>query len=110
VKSIDIPLLFRFLVSCIDRVTLSPWLNQRLCTHVKRNLWSIAGRRDPEIVRSTLISNEEWKKFGESATSLARHVETVTGVIQPDFGPACWGETIPLPIIPTCIEAVIRIY
>jgi hypothetical protein len=65
VKSIDIPIP----LSCIDRVTLSPWLNQRLCTHVKRNLWSIAGCRNLEIVRSTLISNEEWKNFGESATS-----------------------------------------
>jgi len=67
VKSIDIPIP----LSCIDRITLSPWLNQRLCTHVKRNLWSIAECRNLEIVRSTLISNEEWKNFGESATSLA---------------------------------------
>ena len=66
-KSIDIPIP----LSCIDRITLSPWLNQRLCTHVKRNLWSIANCRNLEIVRSTLISNEEWKNFGESATSLA---------------------------------------
>src|SRR5438477_5453879 len=67
VKSIDIPIPS----SCIDRITLSPWLNQRLCTHVKRNLWSIAGCRNLEIVRSTLISNEEWKNVGESATHFA---------------------------------------
>lgn len=67
VKSIDIPIP----LSCIDRITLSPWLNHRLSKHVKRNLWSIEGCRNLEIVRSTLISNEEWKKFGESATRLA---------------------------------------
>lgn len=66
VRSIDIPVP----LSCIDRITLSPWLNQRLSTHVKRNLWSIAGCRNLEIVRLTLISNEEWKNFGESAAQL----------------------------------------
>jgi hypothetical protein len=67
VKSIDIPIP----LSCIDRITLSPWLNQRLCKHVKRSLWSIPGCRSLEIVQSTLISNEDWKNFGESATHLA---------------------------------------
>jgi hypothetical protein len=64
VKNIDIPIP----LSCIDRITLSSWLNQRLCKHVKMSLWSIAGCRNLEIVRSSLISNEEWKSFGESAT------------------------------------------
>jgi len=66
-RTIDIPIP----LSCIDRITLSPWLNQRLCKHVKKILWSISGCRDLEIVQSTLISNEDWKSFGESATHSA---------------------------------------
>jgi Protein of unknown function (DUF2971) len=61
--SFDIPIP----LSCIDRITLSPWLNQALSKHVKKVLWSIEGCRDLEIVRSTLISNEDWKSFGDSA-------------------------------------------
>ncbi len=68
VKTIDIPIP----LSSIDRITLSPWLNQRLWKHVKRSLWSIPGCRNLEIVRSTLISNEDWKNFGESATHWAQ--------------------------------------
>ena len=62
-KRIDIPLP----LSCIDRITLSPWLHQALCGHIKKSLWKIKDCRDLEIARSTLISNDEWKGFGESA-------------------------------------------
>jgi hypothetical protein len=68
VTSIDIPIP----LSCIDRITLSPWLNRRLSKHVKRILWSISGCKDLEIVRSTLVSNEDWQKFGESASNRRR--------------------------------------
>lgn len=61
--SFDIPIP----LSCIDRITLSPWLNQALSKHVKRVLWAIKGCPDLKIVRSTLISNEDWKRFGDSA-------------------------------------------
>jgi len=59
---IDIPL------SCVDKITLSPWLPYALFTRVKRTLRAIDGCGGLAIVRSTLIGNEEWKKFGESAT------------------------------------------
>jgi len=54
-------------LSCIDRITLSPWVHHALAPHIKRMLWSIRGCSALEIVRSTLISNEEWKNLGESA-------------------------------------------
>jgi hypothetical protein len=54
-------------LSCIERITLSPWLHSSLSDHVKKILWAISGCRDLEIARSTLISNEEWKSFGESS-------------------------------------------
>jgi hypothetical protein len=62
--TLDIPIP----LSCIERITLSPWLPKRLSPDVKKVLWSISGCRQIDIARSTLISNEEWKTFGESAT------------------------------------------
>ena len=61
---IDIPL------SCIDKVTLSPWLPRALGERVKILLRTIDGCHDLKIHRSTLISNEEWKSLGESAPTL----------------------------------------
>jgi hypothetical protein len=60
-RDIPIPL------SVIQRITLSPWLSPTLSSHVKRLLKSINGCANIEIVRSTLISNEEWRKHGCSA-------------------------------------------
>ena len=54
-------------LACFERITLSPWLHESLSSHLKRTLKSIPGCRDLEIVRSTLISNEEWQRHGESA-------------------------------------------
>ncbi len=56
-------------LSCIDRITLSPWLSATLASHVKSVLWNIRGCRELKIVRSTLISNEDWKNFGDLASS-----------------------------------------
>jgi hypothetical protein len=54
-------------LSCIERITLSPWLPHLLSRHIKQTLKSIKGCSELEIVRSTLIGNEEWKKLGRSA-------------------------------------------
>ena len=54
-------------LSCIERITLSPWLPQPLSRHIKQTLKSIKGCSELEIARSTLIGNEEWKKLGKSA-------------------------------------------
>lgn len=55
-------------LSCIDRVTLSPWIHPDLSKQLKRVLRSITQDCGGlEIVRSTLISNTEWKSLGESA-------------------------------------------
>ena len=58
---IEIPL------SAISRVNLSPWLPEVLKDNVKKALWAIKGCAKLEISRSTLISNERWKKMGEEA-------------------------------------------
>ena len=56
---LDIPL------GSIDRVTLSPWIHSDLSNHVKKTLHSIPGCSNLNIVRSTLIENEEWKRLGK---------------------------------------------
>lgn len=61
-KDIPIPL------SCIPKISLSPWANRNLLKHVKGVLMTIDGCEDIEIFRSTLIGNEEWKKIGEFAS------------------------------------------
>jgi hypothetical protein len=54
-------------LSCIDKITLSPWMHPNLSSYVKKVLRSIDGCRHLDIVRSTLIGNEEWKSLGEDA-------------------------------------------
>ena len=63
VPSLDIPIP----LSCIDRITLSPWIHESLAFYLKKLLWSIDKCSKMKIVRSTLIGNEEWKNLGESA-------------------------------------------
>jgi hypothetical protein len=58
---IEIPL------SCIER-TLSPWIHSALADDVKATIKGIDGCDKLSIVRSTLISNERWKKIGEEAS------------------------------------------
>jgi len=56
-------------LSCIQRITLSPWIHPALSKCIKDTLHSIEGCGKLKITRSTLIGNEEWKLFGEEATS-----------------------------------------
>ncbi|MGB9456936.1 MAG: DUF2971 domain-containing protein [Bryobacteraceae bacterium] len=64
-------------LSCIDRVTLSPWLHHDLLSAVRQLLQKIEGCAKLRITRSTLINNEEWKRLGESGRKQTR----------PGFGP-----------------------
>jgi hypothetical protein len=50
----------------IDRVTLSPWIVSALAEDLKKTIRSIPGCANLKIARSTLISNEQWKKAGEN--------------------------------------------
>ena len=54
-------------LSCIDRITVSPWIHPVLFRYVKQMLRSIEGCGTLTIVRSTLIGNEEWKTRGGAA-------------------------------------------
>lgn len=52
----DIPL------SCISRITLSPWLPKPLEKSIKDTIKQIDGCKNVKVFRSTLIENERWKK------------------------------------------------
>lgn len=58
---VEIPL------ASIRRITLSPWMHPALAERVRKLLRGIEGGERLSIARSTLISNAEWKKLGESA-------------------------------------------
>ena len=57
---IDIPL------SCIDRVYLSPWMPRSVAESVKAALKGLGDAEDFDVVRSTLIENDRWAKFGKA--------------------------------------------
>jgi hypothetical protein len=63
VSKIDIPIP----LSCIDKITLSPWIHSDLSEYVKERLRSIDDCDGLKIVRSTLIGNDEWKSLGDAA-------------------------------------------
>ena len=52
---------------CIERITLSPWIPSVLADHLKSTIKEINGVKKLELVRSTLISNERWKKASDTA-------------------------------------------
>jgi hypothetical protein len=55
-------------LSAIERITLSPWMNRKLYLETKRLLKTIPGCAGIKFLQSTLISNETWKDYGETAT------------------------------------------
>jgi hypothetical protein len=54
-------------LSCIDKITLSPWMPPDFSSCAKKVLHSIDGCTSIDIVHSTLIGNEQWKSLGEDA-------------------------------------------
>lgn len=75
--NLDIPIP----LSCITRVTLSPWLHNALSPNLKRMIRSIDGCSKLDLAKSTLISNEEWKTLGDRAQpSVARSTRKRTVV------------------------------
>lgn len=55
-------------LSCIDQVILSPWLPMPVAERVKKTLKSIPKCSKVKIYRSTLVENEDWKKFANDGT------------------------------------------
>ena len=55
-------------LDAITRITLSPWLHSSLVEDIKTLIKSIDGCSNIKIYKSTLISNADWLRHGESAT------------------------------------------
>jgi len=53
-------------LAAIKRVTLSPWLPATVCDQVKKVLKAIKGCEKLRVFRSTLVDNEDWKKFASA--------------------------------------------
>jgi hypothetical protein len=75
-SSLDIPIS----LECIERVTLSPWLHPVFSEHIKKTLKQIKDCGQLKIARSTLISNEEWKDFGDRTVRKQRRRSRWKGV------------------------------
>ncbi|MEW7986732.1 MAG: DUF2971 domain-containing protein [Candidatus Thiodiazotropha sp.] len=50
-------------LTSVDRITLSPWLPNAVANNVKKTLKAIDGCSKIKIYKSTLVENENWKKF-----------------------------------------------
>ena len=59
-RKLDIPIP----ISCIDKITLSPWMHPDLSSYTKRVLHGIDACKSLDIVRSTLIGNETLEDSG----------------------------------------------
>ncbi len=55
-------------LAAISRITLSPWLHPSLVDDVRALIKRIDGCANIKVYKSTLISNVDWLKHGESAT------------------------------------------
>lgn len=62
-SSINIP----FDLSCIERISLSPWLHKNLSSTTIQVIRAVDGCAKLKVSRSTLISNEKWKNLSEKA-------------------------------------------
>lgn len=63
-SKLDIPIH----LSCIDQITLSPWLHPELFPKVRKAIRSIDGCAKIEVRRSTLIGNDEWKARADAVS------------------------------------------
>ncbi len=61
--TLDIPIH----LAAVARVSLSPWMHETLVKDVKAVLHQIENCDSLDIVRSTLINNERWKKMSDDA-------------------------------------------
>lgn len=55
-------------VESIRSISLSPWMHATLSESTTKAIRSIDGCENLKVFRSTLISNEQWKRYGSEAT------------------------------------------
>ncbi|MCU7918818.1 MAG: DUF2971 domain-containing protein [Candidatus Thiodiazotropha sp. (ex Epidulcina cf. delphinae)] len=59
---------FSFPIECIDRITINPWVNEKLADAIWEIVRGLGGCEDLIVGQSSLINNNEWKMIGTKAT------------------------------------------
>ena len=57
-------------VNAIERVVLSPWMHASVAPQVIRAIKAVPGFKRLKVDRSSLIDNDSWKAWGDSATDV----------------------------------------
>jgi hypothetical protein len=55
-------------IECIDRITINPWVNDKLADAIWETVRGISDCASLTVGQSSLINNNEWKKIGARAT------------------------------------------
>jgi len=71
------PIYIHLPLTLIQGISLSPWLNERLVAPVISMIKKIDGCENLKIHKSTLISNELWKSYGDEALGLEPSPEEI---------------------------------
>ena len=58
---------FSLPLECIDRITINPWVNERLSEAIWETIRGLEGCENLAVGQSSLINNREWKKLGAKA-------------------------------------------
>jgi hypothetical protein len=64
-------------LTSIERITLNPWMTQKLSSSLRETIRSIENCETLTITRSTLVGNTEWKEFADKARVLLRRRKTI---------------------------------
>ncbi len=54
---------FHIELTCINRITLNPWMSKPLADAVKSTVRSVDGCKSIEVYQTTLLDNERWKRL-----------------------------------------------
>lgn len=57
---------FHISLESIDKIIVNPWVPEPLFASIKKTIKGITDCQKIKVIRTTLISNEKWKKFGKS--------------------------------------------
>ena len=66
-KRLQQPMPFNFSLASVERITVSPWLDQTRFAALRTTLRQLPGCSRLKVARSTLMDNERWNKFGLGA-------------------------------------------
>lgn len=53
-------------LSCIERITISPWVPEPLIAPLKKSIKEMCGSNKIKVWKTTLLSNDIWKEIGKN--------------------------------------------